>query len=104
MLDKSGRRPVLKENTIRSKISSENSIDKEPKMALIQNRKHKETNTLFHVKMRRETQTYPPFVKQTNYYDRCQLRVMESTYSGQYWFKQRAPGTVGAQPLWAAVQ
>lgn len=50
-MGKSGRRPVLKENTIRSKISSENSIDKEPKMALIQNRKHKETNTLFHVKM-----------------------------------------------------
>lgn len=42
---------MLKENTIRSKISSENSIDKEPKMALIQNRKHKEKNTLFHVKM-----------------------------------------------------
>lgn len=73
-------------------------------MALIQNRKHKETNTLFHVKMGWETQTYPPFVKQTNYYDRCQLRVTESTYSGQYWFKQRAPGTVGAQPPWAAAQ
>lgn len=42
--------------------------------------------------------------RQTNYYDACQLPIIESTYSGPREFRHCVPGRVRVQPPLAAMQ